>query len=250
MSNFKKFLALMLAVVMLICLVACDSKKKDNDTEEEEETVTEEVKTEEKEEEEESDSKKEDKKTEDSIDGEWVMEFDCGEALFASAGMDDMDAPKQKVTAELAMEFDDDEFTLNFSIDEKKLAKYLEELIDIAIEYLCEENDVTEAELEEQVKNETGKTLEEYFDEILGEAMESAAEELSGSLEGYFKVDGKKVYIAEDKDDLDDEETYFEFTIKGDTMTIKEFVEDGESEEDPFGIEDMGGEVPYELERK
>ena len=61
---------------------------------------------------------------------------------------------------------------------------------------------------------------------------------------GYYKLDGKKLYIEEDEDDLEDSDEYVKVTIDGDTLLLDEG-----SGDELTGFEDSGFELPLTFTR-
>ena len=242
MKNIKKLLALMLALVMIFALVACDDKKS-SDTEEEE-TVTEEKKDEDKEDAKTAEKEEEDKKTEaDSVDleGEWLYSVDMSEAFGAAMGeiAEQIDLPDEKVMMNLSFEFEDDEFTLTVGVDKEDFEDYLDALVDVMLEYMydmAESQGMSKDDFDAQFSAANGAGVEDYLEESMKAALEEAGDQLSQSKEGYYKVDTKKgrIYIAEDEDDLDDAEDYMEYELSGKKLTITKVISDGE-EANPVG---------------
>lgn len=127
-------------------------------------------------------------------------------------------------------------------------------MLDAFLEYTYElyedEYDMSKSEIDDYFVENAGMTLEEYFDETMAEYVtpEALAESVSGfdSQEGYYRLDGNKLYISDTEDELADEEEYVTCELSNGKMTI-----DAGSDEDVFEeFEEMGVELPLVFKKK
>ena len=178
----KKKLALLLALVIALGAVffAGCTKNKDDD------------------------KKKSEKKQEleDIIEGKWQYSIDAEkylENLFGNGDEAelleycDFEGIKLKYT----YEFDDGEMSM--SLDKTSFKKFKNELVSGIKEYY-------EDAIGQEIGDEELEEIEEEWDE-----MADSDEVL------YYRVDGKKIYLAEDEDDLEDSEGYMQCTVQSNT---------------------------------
>lgn len=138
MKNIKKLLALLLALAMVFCFVACDSE-----------------------------GGKDEKKEDESIEGEWVCKLDVSDALEESMGDMPVDFPSGKVYMLINMELSKKgELELSMGADEDSFEKFFEKLIDSMVNEGYLDEDQAEETLDRLLESMT----EEFsFMEISGE---------------------------------------------------------------------------------
>jgi len=255
--NIKKLLALLLAIVMVLSLAACGSTDDDDDDDDKDKegtSATDEDKDgededtdEDKQDDDKKDDDKKDDEDEDSLVGKWEGEMNLGaamdamltgEVLFSYCDFDDL-------AVTMTFTFDDDG-TLEIEVDEDSCKDMVDDIVDIVMDGIEEYLDANGATWDDvgATKSEMREAMMEQFSE---DAIMEMAESMAGS--GYYVAVDDRIYTAEDEDDLEDEvdedSSYMEFSLKGDKLTIKDIVDDGESIDDY-----IPGMMPITLKRK
>lgn len=216
MRNVKRIAALLLALVMVFALCACSDSGSGKDKDKDDDKV-----------------EKVEKKTDaELIVGTWEAKLDMGEYFDTLTDSD----PDMAVMAayfdfsgvELAVnyEFDKDgSYRLSFSAaDEEKLriafrnavGKLVNDMLvgtGYTLEDAAAEEGMTVDELLDAVMEENGFNSEDFFDD--------------SNESGSYKIKDGKLYLAEDGDDIDDDD-YFEYKLKGDKLTLVAKYSDGE----------------------
>ncbi len=166
----KKLFALLLAMIMVFALCAC------------------------------SDSDAGEEKT---IVGEWTTKIDIADILVQCPGFDTLDEDLQeivmpkKVMAKLTFEFEEDGTASMTMHGKDAVEKWLDQAADNLTDYM--ENIVKEqGGSMEAVEDFYGMSLDEYFAELLEEAVEDVADTLDVSSEGEYKLEGDKLYLGSD----------------------------------------------------
>ena len=226
MKKLSKLIALLLALALAFCLVACDKDEKN-------------------------------KTDADKILGNWVCSFDLREALreeLAESLGDDSVAPNRSIYVNLMLTFDDGAFTLTAEVDKNSLVSYMEAMIDNMIDYLydmMEDQGVSQKEFEDAIKSEYGKTLREYVREQVDLLLEDAADEMSFEQSGYYELDEEKgcIYIGEDRDELNSKEEAIEYRFSGNKLIVSGIISDGEKLDDPINLKEYGMELPWEFNK-
>ncbi len=147
---------------------------------------------------------------EDIVEGEWEFDVSLDEFFKEEAENDEelaemleyCDFSKVKMAMELKMS--DGEYELNFD-GEKTASQMKKPFIEGLKKYYKEASgeapdDDTIAGLEEVV--------EQAIDEMIGELEDKSSE-------GFYRVDGEKIYFADDEDELEDAEEYMKCTVQG-----------------------------------
>ena len=207
MKNVKRIAALLLALVMVFALCACSDSGSGKDKD------------------------KGEKKTDaELIVGTWEATVDMGEYFDTLMDYDDdmLSAYFDFTGVELVVnyEFDKDgSYKLSFSAaDEEKLEMVLRKAVEkllndmfegagYTIEEVAAANGMTVDELVDDAMEENGVSSEAFFDD--------------SNDSGSYKIKDGKLYLAEDGDDID-EDDYFEYKLKGDKLTLVAEYEDGE----------------------
>ncbi len=228
MKNIKSILAVILAVVMLFCIAGCEKAAGTDKAE--------------------------------TIVGSWVCEMDITEYMndyMGDAGFDGIDFGNTPLCVYLVFDFEDDGTCVLYADEDatiESMKVYVEDLLDAFLEYAYElyeeEYDMSRSEVDDYFEENAGVTLEEYFDEAMAEYItpEALAESVSGfeTQEGYYRLDGNKLYIADTEDELADEEEYVLCELSKGKMTIN-----AGSDEDIFEeFEEMGIELPLVFKKK
>lgn len=242
----KKLLALLLALAMMICLVACGEEKTEAPKEEgaqQEDKAPAADQGEEKEEVKEDEKKEEAKKDDADLEGTWECEMNYAEfldKLYVAAGVDESILPNEAITYYMELVIEDGKIVLNSEIDEDELDAYFEALTENLTEYLYAESEkqgLSKEEADAKSKEDNdGKTVPEYAASLAAEDRESITDLKGDGDPEYYKVEDGKIYTAPLKDDLDDSKTFFEFELDGDELTFEGYTDDGEETDDPFGF--------------
>lgn len=224
MKRIKSILAVLLAVVMVLCIAGCEKAA----------TTT--------------------------IVGSWVCEMDITDYMnkyMAEAGFEGIDLGNTPLCIYLVFDFEDDGSCVLYADEDatvESMKVYIDDMLDAFLEYTYElyedEYDMSKSEIDDYFVENAGMTLEEYFDETMAEYVtpEALAESVSGfdSQEGYYRLDGNKLYISDTEDELADEEEYVTCELSNGKMTI-----DAGSDEDVFEeFEEMGVELPLVFKKK
>ena len=187
----------------------------------------------------------------DSVVGKWQCTVDITDAikegLKAEEGSDLADTLKGakleaifnfefKENGEFSMILDEDAFIESFNGLRDVLADYLKGFLSTM---LGETGLSIEEALEQQ-----GYTFDEFVDETLESAVDTMKESMEDvSKSGRYKVDGNKLYLAEDDDDFDDDE-YVEFEFVDGNLKFNKIVSDDDD------LESMEETLPWTLIRK
>lgn len=279
MKTWKKLLAMLMALAMVFALAACgnDSKVEKEDKEEKTEETTapvepgdkaegdkEEAKEDDKEEtkEDAEDKKEEEEATEPeekelNIEGEWLAQLDISEVMYESLSQSELgDISIKDMPVYLNIELvvpDDEKLAMSVIFDEDSMKAYMAEFMDQMFDYALEMAEA-QGQTIEDLEAEMGMSLEEAK-EMLGEMLnETMSESLSSAFEGmsldsYYLIDGNKLYLADDKDALGEEEAYMVISVEDDVLTFEEAVGDG-SEDFIDYLATYNAEFPWEFERQ
>ena len=210
MTSWKKLLALLMALTIVFALAACDSNDDDKpgagtDPDPKPEAI--------------------------DIDGDWTYEIDyavgVNEKMASEWGKD------YSVDAEFPLTviftFDDDECTVTYQADMDDLDEFLEESIELSIDYLYKQYEssygLSREEIDNALKNQNTSVAEMAESSMTAE-LDSLVDKLNGAKsELYFKVADGTIYFAEDADDLEDvkdADASIEFELDGTKLTFKE----------------------------
>lgn len=210
----KKFLVLLLAVMTVLCIVACD---KDDDADLST-TYPDNAK----------------------LVGTWEGDLDFTafmESYMADyLGGDYFDFTPAAIR--LVYTFNGTKMTIE--ADQKASASAIESLVND----LCDGMNAYAAALGQDL----GMTADELYDYCEELVVESFVESFTAE-SSYYAVDGDKIYNVADEDDLADEvaegKNYFEFTLNGDVLTIVDIVDGGQGSADV-----MLGALPLTLNKQ
>ena len=156
---------------------------------------------------------------EDVIEGEWTAEFDLSKFIKNKMEEEDTD------TAEMLEYFDFDDFSMkmnfefddgevNISIDKDAFMEDFSELMKNALQkYFADHEDELGGSLDD-ILAMSGMTLDDLIDSMMSE--DDMFEDFEDfEQDGVYEVDGNKIYLAEDEDELGDEENYIKVSIEG-----------------------------------
>lgn len=235
MKNCKKILALLLALAMVFAFAACD---KDSGPSTDDDTA--------------------DTKTE-SVIGEWSVEIDIYDlyyaALVENTGIElDMNS---SLVISATYKFDDNgEFELTYSNDKNDLLDIKAEYTDAVLEFsyaYAESEGLSKDDFEEAYKSANGTDFEDDVEAECEAEIDDFVETLCEiSVEGYYKYEDGKIYLAEDEDDLadlDDADAVLTVTVTSDKLTITEI--EGEYDELAAMMPDYdSSKLPWRLEKQ
>lgn len=207
MKNAKRIAALLLALAMVFALCACSDSGSGKDKD------------------------KADKKTDaDLIVGTWETEMSMtdyyGDDMGELEGMEAyFDFDKIKIT--MTFEFNEDgTYTMSVDGDEAEIKAILRDGCEKLFNDMLEGTGYT---LEDAAAEE-GMTVDEYLDALMEESFGSGDLIDVDDDTGEYKVKNGKLYLFDEGDELD-EDTYYEYKLKGDKLTMLSEYVDGETTE-------------------
>lgn len=223
MKMTRKILSLLLALVLVLALTACDGLNIAG-------------------------------KTGSEIVGEWVMEMDLAEAtneMMLAEIPDESLLPSAEFPAHMTLELKSSgkcAITIEVQAED-----YMDELADNMVDYIYDmyaQNGMSKAEVDQAYEAETGSSIREECDNSIKAALEELEENMAdASMEGYYKYDDGKLYFAEDEDELEDKENYMVISLDDDELTVKKMVGD-DLEDMPEEMEELGLELPWTFEKQ
>lgn len=229
MKAGKKIAALLLALVLVVGLCACSSTNFGN-------------------------LGGNNNQSGDSIVGTWETEIDMTAAIEAGmGGVIDVSGIKTKIMVPMTMTFEKNgkaSLELDMKAAQKSVSRYLDEIVDPLVEAMYDQgkqSGMTEKEFDAAFEEQYGMSVRAYCEKMIGELdLDDMLSDGDTSVDGYWKLDGKKLYFDEDKDALEDldELEYLKVKISGDTLTLDEG--NGDSFSD---LEAVGISLPLEFKR-
>lgn len=243
MKSWKKLLALLMALAMVFALVACDSKDDDKDEDEDDDKSS-------------SKDKDDDKDEDDEIVGEWAIELNIKDYMnsmmsekFQGISGCDCDLPMT-----YSMEFKSNgKLTLAMQVEDDDLDDYLDAFCDVIVDYVIDyaaANGMGESQFRSQFEAQYGMSIENYYADQLETSKSTMLSNLNSSSTGYYKVEDGSIYTDKDEENLEDVEdakTELEYSIKGETLTIKSISGDDEM---PDIMSRLGLELPWKLKKQ
>ena len=130
------------------------------------------------------------------------------------------------VKMNMIFEFDDGE--VNISIDKDSLTEKFAEIMKNGLKkYFDAHADELGGSLDD-ILEQSGMSLDDLIDSMMGE-VDLFAELDDIERDGYYEVDDDLIYLADDEDELGDEEDYIKCTVQGKKkIKIVEWVDDGD----------------------
>ncbi|MBR4761945.1 MAG: hypothetical protein IK086_04855 [Clostridia bacterium] len=192
-----------------------------------------------------------------SIVGKWETEVDIGEAVSNSLGDESEELAEAfkdvNIVAKYSFEFTD-EGKFSMLLDEDALVESFKGSKDAFKKFF---NEYLGAMAEtmgmgiDDLLDAQGLTIDELVDEALDESVEAMKENLSdASKKGTYKIDGQKLFLAEEGEDFtDDEYVEFEFEDDNKIKFTKITAKEGE-DEDEDSLELIKETLPWTLIRK
>lgn len=225
MKNFKRILALLLALCMVFALCACDSgdKGKDKDDDDEEELTDAEL-----------------------IVGTWEATINMNDVLELMGESEDLEALAayfdfSRIDVGVTFEFDKKGgYEFSFTVDVNDMQSMLRD----GMEKMLEDMLVGSGYTVDDLAAEEGMTRDEYLDALMDESFD--ADEFTDIIEeanqsGSYEIKDGKIYYWQDGEELD-EGNYLKYSLDEDDLTIKAEYVDGEDSDAPI--------YPLDLERK
>ena len=165
-----------------------------------------------------------------SIEGTWKGTWNVSDYLneylgeyLDGSGMEDYFV-FSGITLDLIFEFDK-EGKAKLYADESTIDSCADALADNMIDrfsaYFDANPDLTGGMSFEEFVTASGMTVDTFIDSALGGSRYTLVEQMASSVEkeGYYKLDGNKLYIEDTKEELEKSEDYRETELKGDTMS-------------------------------
>lgn len=221
MEKTRKILSLLLALVTVLALTACDGLN--------------------------FAGKK-------GIVGEWVMEMDLAEIMnemMLTEVEEKSLLPSEKLPAYMTLELKSNgkcAITIELQAED-----YLDELADNMVDYIYDmyaQNGISKAQADQAFEAENGCSIRENCDDIFEAGLKEWEKSMADlSMEGYYKYDDGKLYFATDEDELEDKDRYMTVSLDDDELTVKKIVGDG-IEDMSEDLEEAGIELPWTFEKQ
>ncbi len=240
MKKFRSILAVLLAAAMIICFSGCAAK-------EIVENLGGNV---------EDDNAKAVGEWTCSVDVTELMEKELEGALaqLSSVG-GELKLPDTKINVYVVFDFAEDK-SFVFYVDEdatiESVKGYVEDVMESMVEWMYgvfADQGIDRETADAAFTTTYGMGISDYLKSLMEQEMdaETMAEAFSQieNVEGFYKFEDGKLYIAETEEGLAECEEYLGYTIEGDVLTINEG-----NAGDAFGaFEEMGMELPLVFER-
>lgn len=256
MKTWKKLLALLLALAMVFAFAACGGNNDDDDDDDDDKkgsSSVQETKPKDPKPETTKPEVTEPEVTEPDIYGEWVMAFNINEYLNSVVIGEteiELSMPETQVDMDMIFEIDEDgDFDWYYQVDADALEDYCDEATVIAkdffIAFYAEQN-LTEADLEASF----GMPVIDYAEYIVYTAASSVMDEFEAmSMAGYCKINGDKLMVSQDEEELEETTDSFVFAVDGDQLTVSQMEGEG-SEIAILMLEGYGAKLPWVFERQ
>lgn len=195
MKTCKKFLAVLLCVLMIGSLAACGSAS-------------------------------------NPVLGAWSWEINLSDKMGDALSEMNLDAlPENELIIYANFVFGEDGvFTLSFdqSATAASAEAYLGELVDIMVEYMYgvgEKNNMSREDFDAFCEKQYGASTKEYIQSMVDDSfdVDSIVSGLDVQDTYYYKVDGDKIYVADEKEGVIGSDEYITFSVTDSTMTIYSF---------------------------
>lgn len=221
MKSWKKLLALLLALAMVFALAACNSKDDDGDDDK---------KTSEPSSQGEPKPEPEPEPEPEVIDitGKWSVEFDYTPIINDQMAAEGSDvALESKFPFYLIYEVDEKECSMSLMINKDDLSDFTTEYIDLIAEsnYATgEAQGMSRAEVDALMEQSFGMDTMAYAEATAEQIIDSIIELFdSAKFDAYYKIEGEKIYMDEEKDnleDVDDAAATMKFELENDKLTV------------------------------
>lgn len=250
MKTWKKLIALLLALAMVFAFAACGGNNDDDDDDDDKKgsSSIEETKPQKTEPEE-----TEPEVTEPEVYGDWEMEIDVIDYMNLSVIGDVgglVELPDMPVILVMGLEIDaDGDFEMYFELDEDDVLEYYEAASQTVADYLVatyEAQGVSQTDLEAIL----GMSAYDYSASFVYDYFVTVEDTIYAmNTSGYCKLDGDKLYIGADREEIENPTDYFVLSADGDELTVTELGGEG-ADMIVAAIETMGAELSWVFERQ
>lgn len=255
MKTWKKLIALLLALAMVFAFAACGGNNDDDDDDDDKKgsSSIEETKPQKTEPEETEPEETEPEVTEPEVYGDWEMEIDVIDYMNLSVIGDVgglVELPDMPVILVMGLEIDaDGDFEMYFELDEDDVLEYYEAASQTVADYLVatyEAQGVSQTDLEAIL----GMSAYDYSASFVYDYFVTVEDTIYAmNTSGYCKLDGDKLYIGADKEEIENPTDYFVLSADGDELTVTELGGEG-ADMIVATIETMGAELSWVFERQ
>ena len=255
MKTWKKLIALLLALAMVFAFAACGGNNDDDDDDDDKKgsSSIEETKPQKTEPEETEPEETEPEVTEPEVYGDWEMEIDVIDYMNLSVIGDVgglVELPDMPVILVMGLEIDaDGDFEMYFELDEDDVLEYYEAASQTVADYLVatdEAQGVSQTDLEAI----SGMSAYDYSASFVYDYFVTVEDTIYAmNTSGYCKLDGDKLYIGADKEEIENPTDYFVLSADGDELTVTELGGEG-ADMIVAAIETMGAELSWVFERQ
>ena len=192
-----------------------------------------------------------------SLVGKWELDLNMTDivksSMSAQLGTEDVLPKDATMHVYMLMELNADS-TYTFAVDAKKtgdsVEAYLDAMSETMVEYLydmAEQQGMSKDAFEDAFEGQNGCTVEEYVENALDVIdMETLFSAIKGE-NGYYKENAGTIYMADDKEDLEDTDEYLTYTLTEAELTITGGADDTAAME---SLEEMGIDTPLVFKRK
>ena len=255
MKTWKKLIALLLALAMVFAFAACGGNNDDDDDDDDKKgsSSIEETKPQKTEPEETEPEETEPEVTEPEVYGDWAMEIDVIDYMNLSVIGDVgglVELPDMPVILVMGLEIDaDGDFEMYFELDEDDVLEYYEAASQTVADYLVatyEAQGVSQTDLEAIL----GMSAYDYSASFVYDYFVTVEDTIYAmNTSGYCKLDGDKLYIGADREEIENPTDYFVLSADGDELTVTELGGEG-ADMIVATIETMGAELSWVFERQ
>lgn len=255
MKTWKKLIALLLALAMVFAFAACGGNNDDDDDDDDKKgsSSIEATKPQKTEPEETEPEETEPEVTEPEVYGDWEMEIDVIDYMNLSVIGDVgglVELPDMPVILVMGLEIDaDGDFEMYFELDEDDVLEYYEAASQTVADYLVatyEAQGVSQTDLEAIL----GMSAYDYSASFVYDYFVTVEDTIYAmNTSGYCKLDGDKLYIGADREEIENPTDYFVLSADGDELTVTELGGEG-ADMIVATIETMGAELSWVFERQ
>ena len=191
--------------------------------------------------------------TEPEVYGDWEMEIDVIDYMNLSVIGDVgglVELPDMPVILVMGLEIDaDGDFEMYFELDEDDVLEYYEAASQTVADYLVatyEAQGVSQTDLEAIL----GMSAYDYSASFVYDYFVTVEDTIYAmNTSGYCKLDGDKLYIGADREEIENPTDYFVLSADGDELTVTELGGEG-ADMIVAAIETMGAELSWVFERQ
>lgn len=246
MKKFSKWLALLAALTMMLCMTSCGMLSPiDEDTSYENLFDA-------------PDKDAVGFADEDNIVGEWVYPVDLSEQIAQEmeAQSDIPLAPDCAMYLNVIFTFTETEIDIACEVEENSFSEYMDQMAGNLIDYMydmAEEQGMSHEDFEAAIEDEYGQSLEDYVNSTMEAEMDATLSGLEMDIvSGYYELDAGlgRIYMAQTESSLAATEEYMEYSLSGGELTIKSVVDANGEVEDPFDMDQFGVYLPWTFTKR